>query len=178
MRGRRPLPTSVKAFRGNPGKRPLPEHEPVPESGTPQCPSWLGGRSKAAWREIAMQLESMRVLTLADRKALELLVDVYSEYRDAREIVRRQGATYESATQTGTIIRPRPEVAIASDAWKRMNRMLVEFGLTPAARSRLSIEPPMTEADREAEEFLFGQRGQEVPPAVRAGSLRERHAPR
>ena len=34
--------------------------------------------------------------------------------------------------------RPYPQVAIASDAMKRALRMLTEFGLTPASRSKVS----------------------------------------
>ena len=36
---------------------------------------------------------------------------------------------------------PRPEVAIRSDAWKRHKSMLVEFGLTPSARTRVAANP-------------------------------------
>src|SRR5258708_20465570 len=52
----------------------------------------------------------------------------------------QQGATYKSRTLTGHIIRKRPEVQIAAEAWRRVKGMLVEFGLTPAARSRLEVE--------------------------------------
>lgn len=39
------------------------------------------------------------------------------------------------------IIRPRPEVKMASDAWRRVQRMLTEFGLTPSSRSKVKGEP-------------------------------------
>ncbi len=81
------------------------------------------------------------VLTLADGKALELLCSVYAEYRDARDVIDRQGATYESHTQNGKIVRARPEVAIASDAWRRIRAMMTEFGLTPSSRSRIAVAP-------------------------------------
>src|SRR5262249_22001030 len=41
MRGRRPKPTRLKVITGNPGKRPLNEHEPRPEPQIPPCPSEL-----------------------------------------------------------------------------------------------------------------------------------------
>ena len=34
--------------------------------------------------------------------------------------------------------RPYPQVAIASDAWRRSMTMLTQFGLTPASRSKVS----------------------------------------
>lgn len=45
------------------------------------------------------------------------------------------------------IIRPRPEVKMASDAWRRVQRMLVEFGLTPSSRSKVSRAGDAEEAD-------------------------------
>ena len=41
IRGRKPKPTALKLLEGNPGKRPINEHEPVPPKGTVKCPTWL-----------------------------------------------------------------------------------------------------------------------------------------
>jgi P27 family predicted phage terminase small subunit len=140
MRGRKPKPTALKVVQGNPGRRPLNKLEPKPEPGIPVCPSWLSSKGKFAWKEISTLLGDMRVLTKADRKALELLCDAYSEYRDARAVIQKDGATYEAITEAGSIIvRSRPEVAISSDAWRRVKTMLSEFGLTPSSRSRIQV---------------------------------------
>ena len=81
----------------------------------------------------------MDVLTLADRKALELLVSAYAEWRDCRDTVRLEGAFFDSHTAAGSpTIKAHPAVAAAADAWRRVRSMLVEFGLTPAARSKVS----------------------------------------
>ena len=40
-RGRKPKPTALKVLEGNPGKRPLNDHEPIPPKGELKCPSWL-----------------------------------------------------------------------------------------------------------------------------------------
>lgn len=85
----------------------------------------------------------MRILTMADGPALALLCDAYAEYLEAREKTSgRKGKTYETTTaQGGTMIRPRPEVAMASDAWRRVQRMLSEFGLTPSSRAKVVVRP-------------------------------------
>ncbi len=138
MAGRKAVPTHIKLLRGNPGKRALNKREPKPARGVPRMPAHLSRRAKAAWKSIGPALDAMGVLTLADAKALELLCDVYAEYRAAREVTERDGLTYETFGPTGSMTRPRPEVAIASDAWRRMASMLREFGMTPSSRTKVS----------------------------------------
>lgn len=152
--GRRPLPTALKRARGNPGGRPLNEHEPAGVPGLPDPPAHLTDVGLEAWRVVGARLEDMGVVQVQDAHALELFVDAWSEYREAREYLVANGLTYESATPTGMIRRPNPEVRIASDAWKRLKGILPEFGLTPSARSRLEVAPP-AEVDP-LEELLRG----------------------
>ena len=59
-RGRKPKPTALKVLEGNPGKRPLNDHEPIPPKGELKCPSWLlpeakknGSASHPRWRRWA-----------------------------------------------------------------------------------------------------------------------------
>lgn len=141
MAGRKNTPTSLKILRGNPGKRALNKYEPQPTRGKPTRPVWLQGVGIDAWNELSALLDDMRVLTLADGPALALLCATYQDYRDAREVIARKGMTYECATQHDSIWRTRPEVAIMSDAAKRLRSLMTEFGLTPAARSRVHAEP-------------------------------------
>lgn len=133
----RPLPSAINRLRGNPGRRPVNKREPKPPVGVPECPEYISDRAKEAWWKIAPRLNEMGVLTLADGVALEMLVEAYAEYRTALDAVAEHGATYEAATQTGVIIRSRPDVAIASDAFKRVKGLLVEYGLTAASRTKL-----------------------------------------
>lgn len=163
MRGRKPKPSHLKAVAGNPGKRPLNKNEPQPEKGVPVCPSWLSPKAKIVFREIGGMLDELGVMTRADRRALELLCDAYATYREASEFVRKHGFTYESKTITGvdeagnqivsTINRRYPEVDIASDAWKRIKSMLIEFGMTPSSRSRISVNKEPS-ADDKAEQYF------------------------
>lgn len=147
MSGRKPLPSAVKEARGNPGKRGKNDREPQAPAGIPPCPPWLSARARELWSSLGPMLLEMRVLTLADAPALELLCDTYAEWREAREVVEREGMTYEceqwapaepvEGEPTKVMIRQRPEVAIAADAAKRLRAMLTEFGLTPSARTRV-----------------------------------------
>ncbi len=152
--GRRPRPTALKILEGNPGKRKLGRGEPVLPAAVPPCPKHIRGFARAAWQRIGAQLARMHVATHVDQDALELLVSAYADYRTAAAVIARRGRTYTITTASGRVVRPRPEVAIAQDAWRRVRLMLLEFGLTPAARTRVEIEPP-AEQDGDAE-FIFG----------------------
>ncbi|WP_345059492.1 phage terminase small subunit P27 family [Hymenobacter glaciei] len=83
----------------------------------------------------------MKVCTVADGPALQLLTEALAEWAQARQAVQDRGLTYETTTVSGNIMRrPNPEVAIAADAWRRALAMLSQFGLTPAARSKVSAQ--------------------------------------
>jgi P27 family predicted phage terminase small subunit len=138
-----PKPTHLKVVTGNPGKRPLNKNEPRPKRGMPKCPARLDGIARRLWFELAAELHAMGVLTFADRQSLALLCEAVQDYRKARAILADRGTTYETMTQAGSVMyRNRPEVAVASDAWRRARTMIGEFGLTPAARSRIKAGTP------------------------------------
>lgn len=141
-KGRRPKPVEVKKAQGNAGKRALPKTDNVVSYNESLKPySWLDETGKQAFKELCDLLGSdskIKVLADTDRLALSLLVDAYSEYRKARAIIMELGQTMEKETTTGALVEvPRPQVAIAQDAWKRVKSMLVEFGLTPSSRGNV-----------------------------------------
>lgn len=170
VRGRPPKPTALKLIEGTARPDRINDREPEPPQGEIKPPKWLVGRSKRLWNEIAPVLDEMGVLTTADPHALALLCDAYAEYLDARAVVKKEGATYQTSrvlgqlyTESGeevplvnTMVRQRPEVAIASDAWRRIQRMMSEFGLTPSSRSRIKASPK--EEIDPFEEFLGGSK--------------------
>lgn len=155
-RGPPPKPTALKLLGGNPGKRAINKAEPKPNRGLPTTPSFLDTIGKEIWAEVSTRLDEMQVLTVADGVALALLCDAYAEWLLARADVKKNGMTYKSKTTNGTIRRPNPTVAIRADAWRRVERMVDRFGLTPAARSGLEV--PDQPAKDPIEELLFGNR--------------------
>ncbi len=139
-----PKPTRLKVLHGNPGGRKPSRREPQPKPGIPEPPARVKANPVAlsAWKELAAELDAMGVLTLADRPALAALVSAYCDWLAADEIVDSEGLTCERTTDRGgTSVVAHPAVAIRSDSWKRYKSMLVEFGLTPSARTRISTNP-------------------------------------
>lgn len=140
-RGPPPQPTQLSLVKGNPGKRALNPHEPKAKGSLGAPPEWLDVRAKAAWRSLATTIGDMRLESASDRKALELLCATYAEWRTADDEVKAAGITYSRTTAEGEIIiLAHPAVAIRADAMRRVHRMLLEFGLTPSARSRVSTK--------------------------------------
>ncbi|MCP1436569.1 P27 family predicted phage terminase small subunit [Erwinia persicina] len=95
------------------------------------------------FQQIAQDLDGIGVLTQLDGKALELLIEAYTEYRRHCATLDTEGYTYRVETQTGDVmIKAHPAAAMKSDAWKRIRAMLSEFGMTPASRSKVNAGGP------------------------------------
>ncbi len=153
MPGPPPKPSALKLVGGNAGKRAINKNEPKPKSDRPKVPSYLSPKAKTAFKNVCDLLSDMGVLTIADGMALEMMCNAYAEWRDLRKIIDTSSYTYITiGTSGGEVIKARPEVAMASDAWKRVKSMAAEFGLTAASRTKVSIK------DREKEDPLAAYR--------------------
>jgi len=108
---------------------------------------------------MAEELNAIGVMSQLDARALELLVEAYTEYRHHCETLDREGYTYavyneddgdENKDREIRMIKPHPAAMMKADAWKRIRAMLAEFGMTPASRSKVNasgpeVEDPMAE---------------------------------
>lgn len=128
------VPGTDRADRANPNE---PKPGALPADAKP--PEWLALNQLAqtAWGDLQPVLNGMGVLTVADPIALALLASALAEFVAARAVVDEGGPTYGTNGAT-EMLRARPEVAIAADAWRRAKIMLGEFGLSPASRGRVS----------------------------------------
>lgn len=157
MAGRRPKPTHLRIVGGNAGRRPLPNNEPKPPRSIPSAPAHLSGDAHVAWGRLTVLLDRMGVLTEADAYALERLAELYVEVVDLTAVLRDRGRVYETVTETGsTIFRPRPEAAMLADADRRFRAYMIEFGLTPAARSRVKADGSQGEGKDPAAAYFAG----------------------
>jgi P27 family predicted phage terminase small subunit len=112
-------------------------------SSIPTMPSHLrkSSRMRQVWKEMVEVLDAeMHVLTKADRRALEIMVEAYDEYRKASDMVESEGMTFVNITESGEMIRVHPAVRIKADAWSRFQKMLSEFGMTPSSRSKVNVK--------------------------------------
>ena len=133
-RGRKPKPTALKVLEGNPGKRPLNGHEPIPPKGELKCPSWLLPEAKKEWKRLASSLEAMGVLTMADLTAFAGYCQAYARWKEAEEFITQHGSIFK--TPSG-YVQQVPQVSIAQQNLKIMQSFCSDFGLTPATRARI-----------------------------------------
>jgi len=138
LRGPLKNPASIQRLAGNPGNRALTVPTPL-DQGIPSLPSSLGSVGKALWQELTGTLRRRKTLAKEDGRILEATCLAYQDLMAASQTIAEKGSCYESATMNGSIIRPRPECQLRSDAFKRYVRCLEALALTPASRTRLQI---------------------------------------
>ena len=158
MAGRKPKPTALKELQGNPGKRALNKSEPKP-TGIPKCPPHLDKAAKAEWRRIAADLTQLGLLTSIDRAALSAYCSSWARWVNAEDSIRKFGVVIKSP-KSGYPVQ-NPYVGVANTALDQMRKFLTEFGMTPASRSRLHVEPLAPDVDP-FEAFMAGLGATEI----------------
>jgi P27 family predicted phage terminase small subunit len=110
-------------------------------------PSHLGEVAKAKWNEILPLLQAVKVMTRADVEALARYCDTYEWWISTRAVLKKDGDTYPILNDAGEIkyIAQRPEVSIAHKLAAQLRQLESDFGLSPAARSSLKVEPDAKE---------------------------------
>lgn len=146
MSGPPKTPPRLHLIRGNPSKRPVKDSKKTAkkdEKGLPKIPQHLGAQGKYWFRRMAEELNAEGIISQLDARALELLVEAYTEYRHHCEILDVEGYTYRTETQNGDVlIKAHPAAAMKADARKRIRAMLAEFGMSPASRAKVNTAGP------------------------------------
>jgi P27 family predicted phage terminase small subunit len=143
---------------GNPGKRPLNDREPVVPVPTsaPYAPRHLGHEAKREWRRMATILLEAGLYSEVDRAALAMYCQAWGRWVEAeRELAKGDtilegpnGGMYQSAW-----------LSVANKAQDQLRKMIAEFGLSPAQRSR--VVAMGTEKEPTLAEILFNAAGGE-----------------
>ena len=100
-------------------------------------PARLSPASAAVWREVAPLLRRVQVLTELDVIALEMLCDAVADYRHARTV---RGDDFVVKSGKGSEMISQWMVA-AQMASKRAEGFMGKFGMDPASRTRLMVQP-------------------------------------
>lgn len=141
-RGPKPKPTALRVFEGDPGRllgKREGELQPPKPPEPPAAPEWLGEHGKAIWNQHAPVLFAIGCLTHNDQKLLSLYCEAWDEFFDARAEIEREGST--CTTDKGTCYQ-HPAVGRKNKAIQRIRQIGGDFGMSPAARVGLNIQPP------------------------------------
>lgn len=134
-KGRPPAPKAIAAMKGD--KRRTKAKEPDAPSGVPDCPKHLDAIAKGEWLSIVKHLKAMGILSIADRQVIEQYCVSYSRWRKAAEIIMKEGDVAFSPNSGSPKYSP---YAIAYDkSQEQCRKLLIELGLTPAARGRMRL---------------------------------------
>jgi len=150
-RGPPAKPAALKRLEGNPGKRALNTREPQFAAKAPPCPKHLTGEARKEWRRVSRELLEKDLLQVVDRAALAAYCQAWARWVDAELKMQEPGFEMVAITDKG-YAHVSPWFQVSTQALKQMKSFLVEFGLTPASRTRIQV-PEQTEAD-EFDDFV------------------------
>jgi P27 family predicted phage terminase small subunit len=149
MAGRPPKPSALKLVAGNPGKRAANKQEPDPKYLQDlTAPVWLPSAAKEVWDDVAPKLATAKLLTEIDVMMLCKLCIAEAQYRYAvlqtgtgEDLLACKTEEKEGGEKVEAGKYINPWSLIQSMTFKQQMTVLREFGMSPAARSRVQIQP-------------------------------------
>lgn len=126
-------PTALKLLKGERNAR-INHDEPQPDDGVPDCPS-DNEDVRAVWDYTVKQLLRMRTITMADRDALHTYCEQVVQYRQAAEMIHRDGPIMDSPTGP----RKHPALTVMRETASMIKTFGRDFGLNPAARTAIKV---------------------------------------
>jgi len=151
-RGPLPKPAALKLLEGNPGKRALNLSDGVnPRVEVPSMPKHLGIEARKEWKRITPLLEELGLVSGLDRAALGLycqavgrMTELETAFNGQVDLLVSGGMKYADAvyhashavTPSG-YAQQSVMVQLIKSSREQVNRYLMHFGLSPAARARV-----------------------------------------
>ena len=155
MAGRPRTPKSKKVLQGtfqacrNPKAEP--EFSPPPES-KQKPPKELNKWAKKYWNDQIDNLVDSGVMTEIDIPTFEMLCQCWGAYKEAEYDVyhdeegkKRNRRAYR--VQRGYNRRMMPELAEMKENWEHYTKLIIQFGMTPAAKNKIDLPEKITEVD-------------------------------
>ena len=158
--GPAPLPTAIKKLRGNPGKRPLNDEEPLPDVKMPDPPPFLDESAVREWNRMGPMLVRLGVLTVADGAVFAAYCQAFAHWEYLEKLVQAQGRTY--INDEGVVVVSQAYWA-ACKARKDLMRACTELGITPSARSRIRVK----QEDKDNPYAAWKKRGQRTEESTK-----------
>ena len=175
MASPKPRPVALKLLEGrghgrDSGGRKVAE-TPLFKRIPPEAPEWLPTEARAEWDRVVPELARLELTKPVDRAALTAYVLTWQRLVDASKLItEHQNFTYVVRDKDGEVIDSEriegygllgqnsqgivraPWVAIAEAASKDLRAWCAEFGFTPSAEAKLSVQ----EADNGEEDIFSG----------------------
>ncbi len=157
MKGRKPLPTNLKVIQGTAQPCRMNHKEPKPDNRKVTAPKNLSDEARKHWKTVVKNLGT--VITVMDQDALALYCELYAQWVDAGNMIKKKGMVIADPRYAGkktddgkTITVPvmSPYFRASMKLADQMKQMLCEFGMTPSSRTRIRADNPTAEDEFDA----------------------------
>jgi P27 family predicted phage terminase small subunit len=152
-------PTALKLIEGTWRADRAPRNEARPAPELPPIPQHLSGEARKEWRRVARRLSRLGLLSSIDRAALAVYCECWADWveasrrcvgadgKDLKVIKTGEKIKYETGPDGQQVILERsggnfvenPYFTIKKRSAEIMHKFLIEFGMTPAARTRINV---------------------------------------
>lgn len=152
--GRKVVPLPLQQLRGDPRNRgagalaSMLDETVRPPVAIPSCPNHFSPEAKAEWLRITKHLKRLGLVTQIDRAALAGYCSAWGDYVWAEKRIAElnggdatgeKGRVWDTPSGYKQISVP---LQIRNRALEMMAKFLAEFGMSPAARSRVTASDP------------------------------------
>lgn len=140
MAGRKRKPDNLKVVEGTARPDRMNPDAPAANRGKAEPPAWLSERAAEKFLQTVAILDGMGIASPDDVDMLAILASRLEEIEICTAIIEDSGRTYEKRDEAGNLqmIRSRPEVGQRNEAMRHAQSLLSEFGLSAAARAKVS----------------------------------------
>ena len=133
--GRKRKPDTLKVVAGTAQKCRMNPNTPNVSGGIPVAPDELTDRAAEIFNRLSSILAGMGIGTPDDVDGLSILAQRLDQIETLNTMIEDGGYTYSTE---GGLVKANPAVAMRDVAMRHAQSLLSEFGLTPAARSKVS----------------------------------------
>jgi P27 family predicted phage terminase small subunit len=134
--GKRKQPAQAKVIKGT-FQKCRDSHGPAVKLEVPPCPEYLGKEAKKYWKEISEQLVNVGLIGVVDGALFGLHCDSYGRLIEVSDHLKKMD---DMLDQTPNGLEVQSALwQIRNKLWDQVLRSASEFGLSPAARSKLSM---------------------------------------
>lgn len=136
MAGRKRIPDHLKVVKGTAQKCRMNPDAPVADIDDPRPPAWLSREAVEHFAVLRERIRGLGIASKTDTEVLALAAARMAEIEECNALITLLGRVVVNE-KTG-VPRANPAVAQRNEAMRHLQSILAEFGLTPAARSKIT----------------------------------------
>ena len=159
LRGNPPTPTAILEARGSWVAKARQKYtpEPTPDVEAPDCPEWLSDSAKEIWFQLVPLLVSMRVQARIDAGSLARYCETFVQWKRAAEFLHSNELVYPLTDKHGGFrgFAPYPQNALYEKYARILSGLEDRFGLTPSARTRITLTRKLGEQSSGNDKLRF-----------------------